>query len=72
MAWYTTHKIRFRGRLLEVETRYGDLQSATVLCGKPLDIVEGSADWERLRKLFGRNQSIQAEIAGFAASLVDV
>jgi hypothetical protein len=69
MAWYTSHEIRFRGRLVTIMTRYGCLEDAVVVKGKPLDLREGSRDFKRLSKLFGRNQRIQREISDFQDSL---
>jgi len=65
MAWYTTHQIRFRGRLVQVETRYGCFNGAAVVKGKPLDLTEGSRDYVRLEKLFRRNKAIAKELQAY-------
>ena len=62
MAWYTSHSLRYRGRLVSVESRYGSLHWAKVEKGKPLDLSEGSPDYNRLEKLFYRSKEIKLEI----------
>ncbi len=70
MAWYTSHQLRFRGRLVKVGSRYGCLHEAVVVKGKPLDFSnEFSPDWKCLRKLFERNKVIQREISEFQEAL---
>src|SRR5258708_4422637 len=70
MAWYTSHQIRFRGRLVKVGSRYGAYFSAVVEKGKPLDLSdEYSRDVRRLRKLFGRNRGIQRDIQEFVEAM---
>lgn len=70
MAWYTSHELRFRGRLVRVGSRYGCLDSARVLKGKPLDLrYEESRDWKRLAKIFYRNKKVQEEISDFLEAL---
>ncbi len=65
MAWYTQHYLRHRGRLVEVGTRYGSLNGAKVVKGKPLDLREGSRDYYRLWGLFNRSQAVKREINDF-------
>jgi hypothetical protein len=38
MAWYDKETVRFRGRLVEVNFRYGCYSYATVIKGKPINI----------------------------------
>ncbi len=67
MAWYTTHLLRYRGRLVSVGTRYGRYNGASVVHGKPLDLSYDSVskDKQRLVKLFRRSRSVQQEIQAF-------
>jgi hypothetical protein len=44
MASYSTTYIRYRGRLIQVDLRYGSYMSAHVLCGKPLALP--TSDWD--------------------------
>jgi hypothetical protein len=69
MAWYTSHTLRYRGRLLYVESRYGSLHDARVLKGKPLDLRDGSRDFNRVTRLFCRCTQIREEIHEFLAAL---
>lgn len=69
MAWYTHHKLRYRGRLLRVESRYGCFHDACVLKGKPLDLSLESRDWNRVARLFCRNKQIYREICEFQQEL---
>ena len=69
MAWYTSHTLRYRGRLMEVGSRYGCFNGAQVLRGKPLRIKEYSRDWKRLEKLFVRTPRIRQEISNFLDAL---
>ena len=63
MAWYTSHVLRYRGRLLEVESRYGGFHGVVrIVKGKPLGLWEGSFDWRKVEKLFYRNKRIKSEI----------
>ena len=62
MAWYTVHRLRFRGRLVAVESRYGCYNGARVLKGKPLDLSDGSRNERRLAQLFDRSPRIKSEI----------
>lgn len=71
MAWYTSHEIHFKGRLLQIMTRYGCFQSARVLKGRPLDLSCDSKDWHRLRRLVERNHRIGCEIQDFMRALDD-
>lgn len=54
MAWYSSHEVRFRGRLVRITTRYACYQDAVVVKGKPLDLSDDSRDSKRLEKLFRR------------------
>ncbi|MEK9152442.1 MAG: hypothetical protein AAB692_03690 [Patescibacteria group bacterium] len=75
MAWYTSHTLRYRGRLVEVGTRYGCIQWVKVARGKPLDfgdvssLERSSRDGLRLMKLFERSRKIRVEIAEFCAEI---
>ena len=62
MAWYTSHLLRFRGRLVEVGSRYGRYNGAIVVKGKPLDLSRYSRDEKRLAKLFCRSEKVEREI----------
>jgi len=63
MAWYGSHRVRYRGRLLVVTSRYGCFMDAVVAKGQPLNLEEDSRDWKRLKKLFDRSERIQREVA---------
>lgn len=66
MAWYTSHRLRHRGRLVDVETRYGRYNGASVVKGKPLNLGdEYSRDSIRLKKLFYRSEVVKREIQEF-------
>ena len=75
MAWYTEHTLRYRGRLVSITTRYGCLQSATVVMGKPLDFgnvfiqEDRTSDGKRLHKLFLRDKTIRQEIQQFVRGM---
>jgi len=71
MAWYTSHQIRFKGRLLEIRTRYGGPHDARVLKGRPLNLSWNSKDWIRLWKLVHRHRRIRGEIRDFQRGLED-
>jgi|GEM_PF-6067606 len=62
MAWYGSHRVRYRGRLLNVTSRYGCFMDAVVVKGQPLNLKEGSRDWKRLKKLFDRTERIRSEV----------
>ncbi len=80
MAWYTSHTLRCRGRLVAITTRYGSPQSARVVKGAPLDFGrdacldvlwkhELTGDIKRLLKLFRRSGEIRREISEFVSAL---
>ena len=69
MAWYTSHHLRYRGRLVSVTSRYGSFSEATVVKGKPLKLREGSRDWKRLARLFYRSKKVACEIQDFQDAL---
>ena len=70
MAWYTDHHLRHRGRLVKVWSRYGAYNSAKVVKGKPLNLIdEGSRDSIRLVKLFHRSEKVKREIQEFVDAM---
>lgn len=54
MAWYSSHDVRFRGRIVRIFTRYACYEGAKVMRGKSLDLRRSSRDTIRLQKLFYR------------------
>ncbi|MFZ2484333.1 MAG: hypothetical protein WAX80_03575 [Minisyncoccia bacterium] len=70
MAWYMNHHLRHRGRLVEVGSRYGHYNGATVVKGKPLNLAdEYSRDSIRLKKLFRRSEQVKREIQEFVEAM---
>ncbi len=58
MAWYTSVNLRYRGRLVEVGTRYGEFTGARVVAGKHFRLEE--KDLKRIYKLAQRGRAAKA------------
>lgn len=59
MAWYGGGKVRYRGRLVYVTTRYGEFDGANVIKGKPLKLTP--RDIRRIAYIFERQNPNHAE-----------